>query len=61
MMKWVARFSFTFLITGGVLFHEVYELFATPGVYFVDAVTLAPRTKVLLGVADTRAATQGTA
>ena len=31
MMKWVARFSFTFLILGGLLFYQVYELSATPG------------------------------
>ena len=31
MMKWVARFSFTFLIIGGLLFYQVYELSAMPG------------------------------
>ncbi len=30
-MKWVARFSFTFLIIGGLLFYQVYELSAKPG------------------------------
>ena len=31
-MKWVARFSFTFLIVGGLLFYEVFKLSETPGV-----------------------------
>lgn len=31
MMKWVARFSFTFLIIGGILFYEVYKLSDVPG------------------------------
>ena len=31
MMKWVARFSITLLIIGGLLFYEVYEQSETPG------------------------------
>lgn len=31
MMNWVARFSFTLLIIGGLLFYQVYELSAMPG------------------------------
>ena len=30
-MKWVARFSFTLLIIGGLLFYEVFKLSETPG------------------------------
>jgi hypothetical protein len=31
MMKWVARFSFTFLIISGWLFYQVYKMATTPG------------------------------